>query len=190
MGVVVSVGAVAVDHAGVPGSAGVYDFVAGFLAASVAVKDALGPRFAVTETRLVVVGEDAEDGNAEADGGQLLDTGGGDSLGFVKGHPAEVRGVNQQGHAGVDGGHHGLRADGVDLHQNANLLRFVHDGAEDFHFLGRRTGFGGERDLAGELDSHRGHLAHFLASFFGSVVVQANGTGGDNARSVDHTLSL
>jgi len=72
--IVVRVGAVAVDDARIPRRARIDRLVARFLAAAVAVENLLRPVSAVSEPRLVVIGEDAEYGDAESDRRQLLDT--------------------------------------------------------------------------------------------------------------------
>ena len=47
----------------------------------------------------------------------------------------------------------------MNLDDNANLLRFIHDRLEDFDFFFARPRDGSQSDLAGKLDSQAGHLS-------------------------------
>src|SRR6185369_17261641 len=122
---VVGVRPVSINDAGIPRRARVYGFVTSFLPAAVAVENRVRPRLAVAETRRVVVGEDAEYGDTESDGGQLFHARRRDAFGILEAQPAEMRRVDELRYAGVHCRHHRLRAHRVDLNPHAGFLRFV-----------------------------------------------------------------
>src|SRR5579864_969114 len=128
--VIVGIGTVTVDDAGIPRGTGVHRLVPGFLPPAVSVEDRLGPRFSVPEPRLVVLRKYAEDRHAEANRRQLLDARRRDPFRVFKVQPPEMGSVNQQGYAGVYSRHHRLWAHGMYLNQDARLLRLVHDSPE------------------------------------------------------------
>src|SRR5580693_10591006 len=76
----------------------------------------------------------------------------------------------------------------MDLDHNANLLRLVDDGPENLQFFFGRPWDGSKGYFARKLDSHVGHFPYLSASRFRSVIVQPQGAGGDNARSIDDAL--
>src|SRR4029450_7725200 len=185
LGCIVRIRAVTVDHAGVPRRSGIDGFVSYLLAPAIAVENRFRPRSSVAKPGFVVVGEDTEDRHAKSNGRQLLDAGASYLLCIVEGQPAEMGSMNELADTRVNGGHHGLWTDGMDLDPHAGLLRFVHHGSEIFQFFGRRSRLWCERLLADELDSQCREPLHFRASHFGSVVRQIHTAGRNDARSLD-----
>src|SRR5262249_350170 len=120
--VIACVSSVTIDDTGIPRRARIHGFVAGFLTAAIAIEDRLRPRFAITESRLVVVGKHAKDRDSETDRRQLLRAGCGHSLCILKAQPAEVGSMDQLWYTGIDSRHHGLGTHGMYLDPHTGFL--------------------------------------------------------------------
>src|SRR5262245_3008210 len=121
-GVIPCVGSVTVDDTGIPRGARIHRFVAGFLPSTVPIQDRLRPGFAITESRLVVIGKHTKDGDSKADCRQLFRAGCSHSLRIFKAQPAEVGSMDQLWYTGIDCSHHGLWTHGMYLDPHAGFL--------------------------------------------------------------------
>src|SRR5215831_18946248 len=127
--VITGVGAVTIDDTSIPRRARIHSFVARFLTSALPVQDRLRPRFAISESRFVVVGKHTKDRDSEANRRQLLGARSRHSLGIFKAQPAEVGSMNELWYAGIDRSHHGLWTHRVYLDPHAGFFGFVHDGS-------------------------------------------------------------